>query len=234
MFFTKNLTCSRRASLVITEMKYRHIIWDWNGTVVDDARVSFTVFNEIATSQNLPSISFEDFRDKFGFPVIDFYKAHGFDFDKLDFREIGRIFIERYYQLLPKNPVYPVVRVLLPKLKELGLTHSVLSAHKVDTLRNDATAYDLAKYFDIIDGLADDDANSKTELGRAHIEKFPYKKSEILMLGDTLHDKASADAMGVDCALIAKGYCSKVRLKATGVPVFDSHEEFFQYLLKIT
>ncbi len=213
-------------------MRYHHIIWDWNGTIVDDARVSFSVFNELASSQNLPVISFEDFREQFGFPVIDFYKARGFDFDKLDFTEIGRIFIERYHQLLPENPVYPEVREVLAKLKGIGVSHSVLSAHKSDMLKNAVKAYGLSQYFDVVDGLSDIYANSKTELGRAHVEKLPYPKSEIIMVGDTLHDKASADAMGVDCALIARGYCSKARLEATGVPVFNFHQDFFDFLLK--
>ena len=46
------------------------------------------------------------------------------------------------------------------------------------------------------------------------------------MVGDTLHDFDTADAMGIPCVLIAAGHNSKKRLLACGVPVFDSIEEF--------
>ncbi len=227
----KNLDSGLLTSSTCQLMQYRHIIWDWNGTIINDAHISFSIFNELANTHKLSTISFDEFRAQFGFPVIDFYKARGFDFQKLDFREIGRIFIERYHQLLPESPLYPDIKEIISKLKDLGLSHSVLSAHRDDMLKQSAQRCGLSEYFCVIDGLTDYYANSKTELGRAHIKKIDCPLSQIIMVGDTLHDKDTADAMGVDCALIACGYCSKERLLASGAPVFDSHQDFYDFLL---
>ena len=46
------------------------------------------------------------------------------------------------------------------------------------------------------------------------------------MIGDTIHDKEAADAMGVNCVLIARGHNSKRRLEQSQAQVFDTLEEF--------
>lgn len=35
-------------------MKYRHIIWDWNGTLLDDAHVGAEIFNEMMAEYGKP------------------------------------------------------------------------------------------------------------------------------------------------------------------------------------
>ena len=56
---------------------------------------------------------------------------------------------------------------------------------------------------------------------------LPHQASEVVLIGDTLHDAEVAEAIGVDCVLVAHGHQSKQRLKQGGVPVVDSLREFF-------
>lgn len=211
---------------------YSHIIWDWNGTILDDARISLDVFNALAPNYNVAPVDYEDYRNEFGFPVIDFYKRHGFDFSKVDFREVGRIFIQMYHERLPKNPLHKGIADILKSVLDSGITQSVLSAHNVDMLRADVERFGLSQYFSRVDGLSDIYANSKTRLAVAHIQALGISPNDILMVGDTLHDKETADAMGVDCALVACGYNSKERLLLAEVPVFDNHEQLCDFLFK--
>jgi len=81
-------------------------------------------------------------------------------------------------------------------------------------------------YFDKVRGLDNSYAHSKVELGCNLIAECGCDKNRALMVGDTLHDFDTADAMGIPCVLIAAGHNSKKRLLACGVPVFDSIEEF--------
>ena len=211
---------------------YSHIVWDWNGTIINDARISLDVFNILASDYNIAPVDFDDYRNEFGFPVIDFYKRHGFDFSKVDFREIGRDFIEMYHKLLPENPLHSGITNILQSFVDNGITQSVLSAHNADMLRADVERLGLSEFFIKVDGLSDIYANSKTALGVAHVQSLGVAPEKILMVGDTLHDKETADAMGVDCALVACGYNSKQRLLSVGVPVFDNHEQLRDFLFK--
>ena len=79
--------------------KFKHIIWDWNGTLLNDAWVFVGVMNSLLKSRNLGQINLRDYRKYFGFPVIEYYKHLGFDFSKESFEDYGKDFIA----IRPKN-----------------------------------------------------------------------------------------------------------------------------------
>ena len=205
---------------------YKHIIWDWNGTIINDAHLCLSVYNQMAIEYAIEPVEFDYYINNMNFPVINFYKDNSWDFDKIDFREVGKKFVEMYNAQLPKNPLHCDVLDTLNFLKTNGITNSVLSAHQDKLLKSDIEKFGLTKYFDIVDGMSDSYGNSKQELGKAHIKKIPHQKTDILMIGDTIHDKETADTMGVNCILIARGHNSKKRLEQTCATVFDTLEEF--------
>ena len=77
-------------------MKYECAIWDWNGTLLDDIKLSVDVFNSMLGRWFGTSVTATEYKSKFRFPVEDFYKDYGFDFSKQDFDEVGRHFIKTY------------------------------------------------------------------------------------------------------------------------------------------
>ena len=53
----------------------KHIIWDWNGTLLDDLDVSMEALNYVLEKENLPLVlDKEEYRKYFQFPVIEYYK----------------------------------------------------------------------------------------------------------------------------------------------------------------
>ena len=77
-------------------MKFRHIIWDWNGTLVDDTWLFVDIMNGVLKNRNLPIITLEDYRNVFDFPVKDYYLKLGFDFSDEPFESSGLDFIKIY------------------------------------------------------------------------------------------------------------------------------------------
>ena len=68
-------------------MKYDHVIWDFNGTVLDDMQVGIDSVNEMLAARGLPTLSgVTEYRAAFDFPVEDYYRRLGFDFDREDFK----------------------------------------------------------------------------------------------------------------------------------------------------
>ena len=205
---------------------YKHIIWDWNGTIIDDAHLCLSIYNQMAIEYSMPQVQFNYYIENMNFPVISFYKDNGWDFDKIDFREVGKKFVDMYNAQLPKNPFHCDVLKTLQFLKTVGITSSILSAHQDALLKSDVEKLGISQYFCLVDGMSDIYGNSKRELGIAHIKKIPHRLDEVLMIGDTIHDKEAADAMGVNCVLIARGHNSKRRLEQSQAQVFDTLEEF--------
>ena len=58
-------------------MKIKHIIWDWNGTLVNDAQLCVDIVNEILSEFDIPPVSFEFYRNNFSFPVRNYYDRLG-------------------------------------------------------------------------------------------------------------------------------------------------------------
>ena len=78
----------------MTPKKIKHIIWDWNGTLINDSWVFVELMNEELTIRNLPLINIKKYRQKFTFPVKKYYQNLGFDFNKEDFKKVGYNFIQ--------------------------------------------------------------------------------------------------------------------------------------------
>ncbi len=211
--------------------RYRHIIWDWNGTLMDDAWLCVEVLNELLQQRSLPPVSMEHYRREFGFPVVHYYRKLGFDFERDSFEKVSHEFIGAYNQRRLECSLYSGVEEVLALLKEQGVTHSVLSAYRHDTLLEIIRHYSLDTHFVGINGLGDIYANSKVDLGLRWIEQLPFTRSEILLVGDTEHDYEAAQAMGVSCVLLTHGHHEPVRLQALTEQVLPDLSAFKQWVL---
>ena len=75
---------------------YQYVIWDFNGTILDDLNLCLDLLNEMLVNQSKPMLSVEAYRNVFGFPIKDYYIQAGLTFEKRSFDELSQFFIERY------------------------------------------------------------------------------------------------------------------------------------------
>ena len=78
---------------------YRHIIWDWNGTLFDDTTLCVTIINTMLRQRALPTISLDHYQAVFTFPVRDYYLRVGFDLSQgsqESFEALSREFVTTY------------------------------------------------------------------------------------------------------------------------------------------
>lgn len=191
---------------------YKHIIWDWNGTLLNDVDFCRKIINRILVENNLPDLSLKKYREIFTFPVQDYYTAAGLDFSKTSFEILGKDFIDEYESKKLTCSLHDNAVEILSAIHQKGIKQSVLSAYLHENLVNILNHYNLTQYFDNIVGLDNIYAGSKIHLGIKLIEELDVNKSEVLFIGDTLHDAEVAEAMGVNCILIANGHQVKERL----------------------
>lgn len=205
--------------------KIKHLIWDWNGTLFNDVQLSVDIINNLLKINKLPQITYEKYRNIFTFPVSDYYKLAGFDFNKTSFEILGKMFMEEYENCKYEMNLFNGAKEILEIVRSRGISQSVLSAYKYDTLLEVLEHYCISEYFESVSGLDNIYAGSKEHLGIELRKKLNFHKSEILLVGDTLHDADVAKAMDVDCVLISNGHQSADKLKANGNLVLSDLSE---------
>ena len=204
---------------------YTHIIWDWNGTLLDDAGWCARIVNAMLSKRSLKLLDgLDEYRRVFGFPVKNYYQKAGFDFSRETFEELSVEFIQLYYGADTENcRIHTGADDLLKQLSKLRLTQVILSASEKTHLAGQVSSYNMAGYFNEIIGLSDTYAKSKIEAGSDYISGKNIKNAVII--GDTLHDLEVSKALGIDCILIANGHQSKDRLLASKAMVLDDISE---------
>jgi phosphoglycolate phosphatase len=212
-------------------MKFKHIIWDWNGTLWDDTWLCVEINNHMLQRRNLPATTPEIYRDKLCFPVDQYYCQLGFDYATDPYNVLAEEFIAEYTDRRYECPLHPGAKELIAEFQSLEIRQAVLSAYQQDTLNQAVEHFQLLEFFDDVIGLNDIYAAGKVENGLKYIAGLDVNPAEVLFIGDTLHDHEVAEAMGVNCVLLACGHNSRPRLEATGVPVFDALAGVREYVL---
>ncbi len=207
----------------------QHIIWDWNGTLQDDVQAAVNSINFFLEERNLPTIDVEHHRNIFSFPVKHYYTALGFTLENENWAQLSGDFIARFISD-DSVTLFESTVPTLTQIKQLGIGMSLVSASEQNTLNQVLADHDIRGYFEHVLGLTDHSANSKKHLVEQLLDSLNYAPSEVLMIGDTTHDKEIADSVGCPCILVTSGYQSEARLRACGCPVLPSIEHLTAYL----
>ena len=206
-------------------MKYSHLIWDWNGTLFNDAKWCLSVKNKMLAARGIkPLADIDAYRQVFGFPIRDYYQKIGFDFTKEPFEDIAAEYIRLYHAGKSGGcQLHDNAEFVLETIQSKGIKQVILSASETDNLLAQINEFAIGHYFSDILGLTDIYAKSKVKVGLDYVNSNNIKSA--LLIGDTVHDYEVATKLGVDCLLIANGHNSKERLLACGVPVLDGLEQ---------
>ena len=206
------------------------IIWDWNGTLLDDLDLSLESVNVLLKERNIPTLSIEKYKDIFGFPVVDYYVKAGFDFEKEAFEVPAKQYVKLYAAGASELKLFPDVVDTLTFFKENNYRQIVLSAMKDDNLKLMIHNAEISHFFDGIFGIKDNYAREKVSLGKQVVEYLKLNPAECLMIGDTLHDAEVSEQCGFNCILFSGGHVSKQRLETKEKKIINSLSELKQIL----
>ena len=206
--------------------RYDYIIWDWDGTILDDLQVNFEVENTLLSRRGRTLIrDIDEYQEKFQFPIIKFYESLDFDLENEKFEDIAREYVlefdERFYEL----EVFPDAENVIREFKFKGIEQIILSQTEQRWLEKQVSFHDMAYLFPALLGARDIYVKGKVSIALEWITKNNIDTSQVLMVGDTLHDYEVAETIGCDCILIARGHQTKEKLLTSGVVVLDSIEE---------
>ena len=203
----------------------KHIIWDWNGTLIDDAWLCVEILNTFLAEQGLDSIDHVQYREVFDFPVRNYYRRLGFDFSKESFEDIADRYIEIYNARRFECRLHRDAHRVIRAFADAGVGQSILSAYEQTSLEQFVDHFGLTDSFEQILGLDNYLAGGKLDNGRRLIDRLGHKGSEAVLIGDTTHDLDVARVIGVDCLLLVGGHQSLEKLENHGARVIQTLAE---------
>ncbi len=204
------------------------IIWDFNGTLIDDLDLVVRSVNTQLAIRNLPSLTTDIYRAVFGFPVEDYYRRIGVTFENETMADLSADFFADYAPALKDCSLYDGALDTLRQIKARGLRQFVLSAMEQGMLRSMIDHFGIPRFFTGVYGLAHQEGDSKVSRGRELQQDFDIDPRTALLIGDTAHDAEVAETLGLSVALVSRGHQSTERLRETGYPVYESYRELSQ------
>lgn len=197
------------------------IIWDWNGTLLDDTELSVQTMNQMLLKRNLQQLTIASYKEVFSFPVKDYYRKIGFDFTLEPFEIPAIEYIDNYNSRVDNCGLHDHALTVLQHFKNLGIQQFVLSAMEQQALDRCLELRRITHYFEHVSGLDNHYAASKLDNGKQMIASLNLDVHQMLLIGDTVHDYEVASELGCQCILIANGHQSRSILESTGAIVVN-------------
>jgi phosphoglycolate phosphatase-like HAD superfamily hydrolase len=201
-----------------------HLVWDWNGTLLDDLSLVVSATNTSLALLGGPAITAEEHRRDFRRPIAAYYAfVLGRPVGEEQFAALDKAFHVAY------NEGLATCALSSGALEVLGGwagTQSLLSMWFHAELVPTVQRYGLVRYFSRVDGLrATVGGGPKAPHLAAHLGELGLAGRECVLIGDSVDDAEAARAVGARVVLYAGGFTDADRLRATGHPVASTLAE---------
>lgn len=210
-------------------MSEAHVIWDWNGTLVDDLRLVVGSVNQALRPFGIGPITADDYRTHYTRPVHLFYeRLLERPVTSEEWEELDRGFHQAYRRGMRDLRLAPGALRALEAVREAGGTQSMLSMFPHDELMSVVMTRSLDEHFVRVDGLRGPGGERKAVYLASHLEELRAGLAESfdgrrpVMIGDALDDARAAMEAGIGCVLYDGGSHHRHELEAAGVPVADT------------
>ncbi|MEA1876715.1 MAG: HAD hydrolase-like protein [Bacteroidota bacterium] len=207
------------------QKEVKHIIWDWNGTLLNDVWLCLECINILLKQRSLPQLTLSSYHKLFSFPVRKYYTEAGFDFKKESFEIPARQFIDLYNARRTECSLNTNALDTLKFFHKKGVRQYILSASESWVLKEMMEFYHLDSYMDAVYGLDNHYADGKTGLGKQMLLDLNIEPESAILIGDTCHDQEVAFQLGILAVLFTGGHYSKDRLTSCNTCLADSLSE---------
>jgi phosphoglycolate phosphatase-like HAD superfamily hydrolase len=208
----------------LTSVTRSHLVWDWNGTLLDDLTLVVASTNHAFAAIGGRPVGADEHRRRFRRPVSEFYaEILERAVTEEEFGELDRIFHDAYRLGLTDMRLAADAKDAITSWEG---TQSLLSMWFHEELVPAVETYGLAGVFTRVDGL-------RTQVGghlkaahlATHLEGLGLSGDQVVLIGDSLDDGAAATSVGAKAVLYSGGFTDPVRLRGSGYPVADTLTE---------
>jgi phosphoglycolate phosphatase-like HAD superfamily hydrolase len=200
-----------------------HVVWDWNGTLVEDLPVVVESVNAALGAIGETPITEDDYRAYFTRPVEQFYERllerliSPDEWDTLD-----RVFHDQYRDALDRVPLAVDATQAIESVGARGWSQSILSMWWEDELLDVVSRHGLADQMALVQGNVNDPGGEKAGHLLRHVSTLDVDVGSVVMIGDSIDDAVAAGVVGTACVLYDGGSHHLDDLEEVGVPVSDS------------
>lgn len=197
-----------------------HLVWDWNGTLLDDLPVVVESVSRSIAEFGFGPITADDYRDHYTRPVRHFYDSL---FARIvtddEWQVLNATFHDAYFSLANDVALSPGAREAMELLADSGWTQSLLSMSPQGWLEGIVTRLGLFDYFEKVEGLSGVTGGLKATHMEAHLGGQGLNGARVVVVGDTPDDVAAARHVGATPILFDGGSHHVEVLEAEGVPI---------------
>jgi phosphoglycolate phosphatase len=200
-------------------MKYKAVIFDLDGTLVNSIEDIADAMNIVLKSRNYPSHSYKTYEDFIGSGIRSLVQnalpqAHNNDEQvQTCFNAMMSVYSN---QCINKTKPYNSIIALLEDLKSRQLKLAVFS-NKADELTKKVTLSLFPNYFDSIDGLTIEAYKKPNPIKAIEISKtLNIKPEDIIFVGDSGIDMQTAKNANMYAVGVSWGFKPKEELIANG------------------
>jgi phosphoglycolate phosphatase-like HAD superfamily hydrolase len=205
----------------MTGMTPKHLVWDWNGTLLDDLHLVVTATNAAIVGLSGAPVTADEHRRDFCRPVSAYYaKVLGRSLSEHEFARLDELFHESYRTSLA---AVTLAKDALDAMSAWAGTQSLLSMWFHRELVPLVSRFGLFERFARVDGLRSElGGGHKSEHLEQHLTELGLDGPDVVLIGDSIDDADAARSVGARCVLYTGGFTDPAKLRAYGVPVADT------------
>ncbi|MFE5484610.1 HAD family hydrolase [Streptomyces sp. NPDC056527] len=205
----------------------KHLVWDWNGTLLDDTDAVIGATNAAFAELGLEPITLARYRDLYTVPVPKFYeRLMGRLPTDAEWELMDGAFHRHYWQRAEGCGLTTGAAELLATRQSSGFTQSLLSLAPHAELIPLVRRHGIEERFVRVDGRIGSSTEGKSAHMVRHLEALGgVDPVRIVVIGDAADDARAAAHVGARAVLYTGGSHSRASLEAVGVPVVDSLAE---------
>jgi len=216
-------------------MKFKNIIFDFDGTLVDSKPGIIKTFKQIAEELTTKKINEQQITQLIGLPLSKFLGII-LNTDDQAIINKGSILFREYYSKdgINHNIVYSGIKEILIALKNSSYKLFIVSNRIEIFLKKILEQHGLEKYFIFVRGTDGTDTQSKkADYVKNLMNKYQLNKKETIIIGDTEGDILAGKENSIYSVGITWGYGTETDLvKAEADAICHTPQELQQFIEK--
>ena len=195
------------------------LVFDFNGVLIADTKACMAADNNVLKTFGGKPVNLKEYRDTIIIPAVNFYSSHGCNREELlrNSKKLGEVFHTFYEKRAAKLRSRKYAKKVLKWLHENNVRSIILSNHTVIGIDYQLKRFGVKGYINKLIANTSLDSSMKTrnkeEKLNDYVKSNNFKKSEIIIIGDSPEEIEIGKALGIGTIAITDGYYSTSRLR---------------------
>ncbi|TXR96609.1 HAD family hydrolase [Streptomyces sp. col6] len=201
-----------------------HLVWDWNGTLLDDNTAVVGATNAAFGEVGLAPITVEQYREMYCIPIPRFYeRLMGRLPTDAEWERMDGVFHRHYTEQRDACGLTVGAAELLARWQLTGGSQSIMSMYRHEELVPVVRGFGIEGHFLRVDGRTGPSGGSKAQYMERHLAALEgISPQRTVVIGDAVDDAVAAAHAGAQAVLYTGGSHSRASLEKAGVPVVDT------------